>query len=204
AERLDHIFEPFAQLDTSYEHGDGGLGIGLTLARRLVELHGGSIEARSAGRGEGTEFLVRLPTITAAATPQAIAPSRPPDPSASCRILIADDNHDAAVSLGMLLQAMGHDTRVVGDGIEALEEAELFRPDVVLLDIGMPRLDGYETARRLRNRPWAAATQIVAVTGWGQETDRQRAKNAGFHRHLVKPVSLEALSEIMSSACEQP
>jgi CheY-like chemotaxis protein len=102
----------------------------------------------------------------------------------------------------MLLQALGHDTRVVHDGIEALEEAELFRPEVVLLDIGMPRLDGYETARRLRSRPWAAATRIVAVTGWGQETDRQRAKEAGFDRHLVKPVNLDALSELVSSACE--
>jgi CheY-like chemotaxis protein len=120
----------------------------------------------------------------------------------SCRVLIADDNHDAAVSLSMLLQAMGHDTRVVHDGVEALEEAETFRPDIVLLDIGMPRLDGYETARRLASRPWAAATQIVAVTGWGQETDRQRAKEAGFHRHLVKPVDLDALREVISAACE--
>jgi CheY-like chemotaxis protein len=120
----------------------------------------------------------------------------------SCRVLIADDNHDAAVSLSMLLQAMGHDTRVVHDGVEALEEAEIFRPDIVLLDIGMPRLDGYETARRLASQPWAAATQIVAVTGWGQETDRQRAKDAGFHRHLVKPVDLDALREVMSEACE--
>jgi CheY-like chemotaxis protein len=117
-------------------------------------------------------------------------------------VLIADDNHDAAVSLSMLLQAMGHDTRVVHDGIEALEEAELFRPDVVLLDIGMPRLDGYETARRIASRPWATATRIVAVTGWGQEADRQRAKEAGFHLHLVKPVDLDALREVIGS--EEP
>ncbi len=204
AEKLEHIFEPFAQLDTSYQHGDGGLGIGLTLAKRLVELHGGTIEAYSAGRGKGTEFLIRLPTIAAAPAKPASAPQRQFDSTASCRVLIADDNHDAAVSLSMLLQAMGHDTRVVHDGIEALEEAEHFRPDVVLLDIGMPRLDGYETARRLVHRPWAAATQIVAVTGWGQETDRQRAKEAGFHRHLVKPVDLDALREVMASACEEP
>lgn len=202
AARLDHIFEPFAQLDTSYEHGDGGLGIGLTLAKKLVELHGGSIEARSAGHGQGTEFLIRLPSMEAAPARQASASPAHPDPSASCRVLIADDNHDAAVSLGMLLQALGHDTRVVHDGIEALEEAELFRPDIVLLDIGMPRLDGYETARRMKSRPWAAATRIVAVTGWGQETDRQRAKEAGFDRHLVKPVNLDALRALVSSACE--
>ncbi|HEV7137119.1 MAG TPA: PAS domain S-box protein [Steroidobacteraceae bacterium] len=202
AERLKHIFEPFAQLDTSYRHGDGGLGIGLMLAKKLVGLHGGSIEARSAGRGQGTEFLIRLPIITPAPAKHTSASPRAAESSASCRVLIADDNHDAAVSLSMLLQALGHDTRVVHDGIEALEEAELFRPEVVLLDIGMPRLDGYETARRLRSRPWAAATRIVAVTGWGQETDRQRAKEAGFDRHLVKPVNLDALSELVSSACE--
>src|SRR6185312_12322629 len=198
AEMLEHIFEPFAQLDRSYERADGGLGIGLTLAKRLIELHQGRIEASSAGRGKGTEFLIHLPTITAVPVKAASAPHRHrhPEFSASCRVLIADDNHDAAVSLSMLLQAMGHDTRVVHDGIEALEEAELFRPDVVLLDIGMPRFDGYETARRLASRPWAARTQIVAVTGWGQETDRQRAKEAGFHRHLVKPVDLDALREV--------
>ncbi|HEX5460642.1 MAG TPA: PAS domain S-box protein [Steroidobacteraceae bacterium] len=202
-EMLDHIFEPFAQLDRSYERPDAGLGIGLTLAKRLVDLHGGRIEARSGGRGKGTEFVIHLPAI--AATPAKREAPRRPDPelSVSCRVLIADDNHDAAVSLSMLLQSMGHDTRVVHDGIEALEAAEIFRPDVVLLDIGMPRLDGYETARRLASLPWAATTQIIAVTGWGQETDRQRAKDAGFHRHLVKPVDLDALREVMSDGCEQ-
>ena len=201
-EMLEHIFEPFAQLDRSYERADGGLGIGLTLAKRLIELHGGRIEAKSPGRGKGTELLIRLPVTAAGPAQRASAPPRHFDVGVSCRVLIADDNHDAAVSLSMLLQAMGHDTRVVHDGIEALEEAEHFRPNVVLLDIGMPRLDGYETAHRIASRPWAVATQIVAVTGWGQETDRQRAKEAGFHRHLVKPVDLEALREVLSDGCE--
>jgi PAS domain S-box-containing protein len=201
-EMLDHIFEPFAQLDRSYERADGGLGIGLTLARRLIELHEGRIEARSEGRGQGTEVLVHLPSVAATPAKRPGTPRREPDFSSGCRVLIADDNHDAAVSLSMLLQAMGHDTRVVHDGIEALEEAGLFHPDVVLLDIGMPRLDGYETARRIASEPWAATTQIVAVTGWGQETDRRRAKAAGFHRHLVKPVDLDALREVLSQACE--
>jgi PAS domain S-box-containing protein len=201
-EMLEHIFEPFAQLDRSYERADGGLGIGLTLAKRLIELHEGRIEARSAGRGQGTEFLIHLPSVATVPAPRASAPHKQHDPAISCRVLIADDNHDAAVSLSMLLQAMGHDTRVVHDGMEALEEAELFQPDIVLLDIGMPRLDGYETARRIASRPWAGATQIVAVTGWGQETDRQRAKEAGFHRHLVKPVDLDALREVMAEGCE--
>jgi len=197
-EMLDHIFEPFAQLDRSYERPDGGLGIGLTLARRLVELHQGRIEARSAGRGNGTELLIELPSTTATPPKRASAPEEKADLTVSRRVLIADDNHDAGISLSMLLQSMGHDTRVVHDGIEALEEAELFHPEVVLLDIGMPRLDGYETARRMASRPWAGGTQIVAVTGWGQEADRQRAKAAGFHRHLVKPVDVGALREVMS------
>ncbi|HEY7887759.1 MAG TPA: PAS domain S-box protein [Steroidobacteraceae bacterium] len=199
-EMLEHIFEPFAQLDRSYERADGGLGIGLTLAKRLIELHQGRIEARSAGRGKGTEFLIHLPVVAAAPAKPASAPRKHAEFAGSCRVLIADDNHDAAVSLSMLLQSMGHDTRVVHDGIEALEEAEVFRPDVVLLDIGMPRLDGYETARKIASRPWAQATQIVAVTGWGQETDRQRAREAGFHRHLVKPVDFNALRELIG--CE--
>jgi len=202
-EMLDHIFEPFAQLDRSYERPDAGLGIGLTLAKRLVDLHGGRIEACSGGRGKGTEFVIHLPAIAATPAKRGLPRRMDPELSVSCRVLIADDNHDAAVSLSMLLQSMGHDTRVVHDGIEALEAAELFRPDVVLLDIGMPRLDGYETARRLASQPWAAAAQIVAVTGWGQETDRQRAKDAGFHRHLVKPVDLDVLREVMSDGCEQ-
>ncbi|MGH8328788.1 MAG: ATP-binding protein, partial [Steroidobacteraceae bacterium] len=202
-EMLEHIFEPFAQLDRSYERPDAGLGIGLTLAKRLLDLHAGRIEARSAGRGQGTEFVIHLPAIAAVPAKQATPRRADPQLFVSCRVLIADDNHDAAVSLSMLLQSMGHDTRVVHDGIEALEEAELFRPDVVLLDIGMPRLDGYDTARRMASQPWAATMQIVAVTGWGQETDRQRAKDAGFHRHLVKPVDLDALREVMSEGCEQ-
>jgi two-component system CheB/CheR fusion protein len=199
AEMLEHIFEPFAQLDRSYERPNGGLGIGLTLAKRLIELHQGRIEVKSAGRGQGTEFLIHLPAAAAAPVKRASAPERRADLAVSRRVLIADDNHDAGISLSMLLQSMGHDTRVVHDGIEAVEEAELFRPEIVLLDLGMPRLDGYETARRIASRPWADATQIVAVTGWGQEADRQRAREAGFHRHLVKPVDIGALREVMSN-----
>ena len=165
-EKHEHIFEPFAQLDRSYERPDGGLGIGLTLAKRLIELHQGRIEARSEGRGKGTEMLIRLAAIDATPARGASGAHGEPDLAAACRVLIADDNHDAAVSLSMLLQSLGHDTRVVHDGIEAVEEAERFRPELVLLDIGMPRLDGYETARRIATRPWAAAARIVAVTCW--------------------------------------
>ncbi|MGH8295848.1 MAG: hybrid sensor histidine kinase/response regulator, partial [Steroidobacteraceae bacterium] len=203
-EMLEHIFEPFAQLDRSYERAASGLGIGLTLAKKLLELQHGHIEARSAGRGKGTEFLIRLPSIAATPARRASAPQRAAAFSGSRRVLIADDNHDAGISLSMLLQSMGHDTRVAHDGIEALKEAEFFHPDIVLLDLGMPRLDGYDTARRIASRPWAAATQIVAVTGWGQEAVRQRAREAGFHRHLVKPVDIRSLREVMSEQPGQP
>jgi PAS domain S-box-containing protein len=198
AEMPEYVFAPFAQRDRSLEHASVRVGIGLTLARKLIELHQGRIEARSAGGAKGTEFLIHLPTTAAAPAERARTPERRADLSFSRRVLIADDNHDAAVSLSMLLQSLGHETRVVHDGIEALEEAELFHPEVVLLDIGMPRLDGYQTARRIASRPWAAGAQIVAVTGWGQEADRERAKEAGFHRHLVKPADLDALLEVMS------
>jgi len=197
-EMLSHIFEPFAQLDRSYERPDGGLGIGLTLAKRLVELHKGRLDASSAGVGKGSEFLVRLPAGAAPSIPASSMPHGDSDLSVTRRVLIADDNHDAAVSLSMLLQSLGHETRVVHDGIEAVEEAEIFHPDIVLLDLGMPRLDGYETARKIAGQPWASDTQIVAVTGWGQDADRKRAKAAGFHRHLVKPVDLDALRQVMS------
>ncbi len=140
-EMLEYVFKPFAQLDRSFERPDGGVGIGLALAKKLIELHRGGIHARSAGRGKGTELLVHLPLTAAAPAKRARAPDKRPDTSVSRRVLIADDNHDAAVSLSMLLQSLGHDTRVVHDGIEALEEAELFHPEVVLLDIGMPRLE---------------------------------------------------------------
>jgi PAS domain S-box-containing protein len=195
-EMLNRVFEPFAPLHRSFEHPDGG--IGLALAKRLLDLHHGRIEAASAGRGQGTEFVIHLPAITTGAGLRATVPQKQSRFEGSRRVLIADDNHDAGISLSMLLQSMGHDTRVVHDGIEALQEAELFHPEVVLLDLGMPRLDGYETARRIAARDWAADTQIVAVTGWGQEADRQRAKEAGFHRHLVKPVDVGALQEVMA------
>ena len=200
AEMLSHIFEPFTQLDRSYERPDGGLGIGLTLAKRLVELHKGRIEASSAGSGKGTSFVVHLPAGAAPAVRPPSVSNADADLAITRRVLIADDNHDAAVSLSMLLQSMGHETRVVHDGIEAVEEAEVFHPDIVLLDLGMPRLDGYATAREIASRPWAADTQIVAVTGWGQDADRKRAKAAGFHRHLVKPVDIDALRQVMSAA----
>jgi PAS domain S-box-containing protein len=196
---LGHVFELFAQIDRSYDRTGGGLGIGLTLAKRLVDMHEGSIEARSEGSRQGSEFIVRLPLSAAAATPAPTAGAKVAPPSAPRRrILIADDNIDAAVSLSMLVEMMGHEPRVAHDGLAALEMAEEFQPELVLLDIGMPRLNGYETVQRLAKRPWAAATVMVALTGWGQNSDRERAKEAGFHRHLVKPVDPDLLSKVLA------
>jgi CheY-like chemotaxis protein len=171
----------------------------LTLAKRLVEMHKGTIEARSAGALQGSEFIVRLPLSAASAAPKPTPGAQvAPTPAPRRRILIADDNVDAAVSLSLLLELMGHEPRIAHDGLAALEVAEEFRPDLVLLDIGMPRLNGYETVQRLAKRPWAAATVMVALTGWGQKSDRERAKEAGFHQHLVKPVDPDVLSNVLA------
>jgi PAS domain S-box-containing protein len=197
AAMLDYVFELFAQVDRSYDRTGGGLGLGLTLAKRLVEMHGGSIEARSEGAGRGSEFSVRL--MTTELQPRPERTDHTPASASRRRVLIADDNQDAAVSLAMLLKMMGHETQVVADGVAALEAAETFRPEVVLLDIGMPRLDGYATVRELRTKPWASQTLFIALTGWGQEADRQRAREAGFHHHLVKPAEPNALSALLAT-----
>ena len=193
------IFDMFVQLDRSLERSQAGLGVGLTLARRLVQLHGGELSVHSEGPGRGSEFVVRLPLVPAAPPsqprPQAQALAAP----VARRILIADDNVDYASSMGQLLQAKGHDVRVVHDGAEALQTALHFQPDVAFLDIGMPRIHGYELARRLRAQPPTARCLLVAVTGWGQEDDRRRAREAGFDRHLVKPVELPQVEAIIDS-----
>jgi PAS domain S-box-containing protein len=194
---LTYIFEPFARLDRSAESGDRGLGIGLTIAKTLIELHGGRIEAKSEGPNQGSEFIVRLPAVHPQPAERSSGLPSSANHSVGRKILIADDNRDAAESLSMLLQTMGHETRIAHDGLEAVEIAEDFHPEVVLLDLGMPKLDGCEAVRQIAARPWARSSMLVAVTGWGQEADRQRAKDAGFHRHLVKPVDLDALSELI-------
>jgi CheY-like chemotaxis protein len=203
-EQLSYVFELFAQLNRSYERTDGGLGIGLTLAKRLVELHGGRIEAKSEGLNQGSEFLVYLPALGTQAVQTEQALRHESVNPVGRRVLIADDNHDAAVTLSLLLQAMGHETRIAHDGLEAVQTAEDFRPEVILLDIGMPKLDGYEAARRIAKRAWAHSIRIIAVTGWGQEADRQRAREAGFHQHLVKPVDPRALSQLLGDTGTPP
>jgi PAS domain S-box-containing protein len=199
-EALGRVFDMFAQAHRAVGRGQGGLGIGLTMVRSLVEMHHGSVEAHSAGSGMGSEFLVRLPPAPledAWAESPGLALARPNTPFAGQRILVVDDNRDAADTLGLLLEADGADVRVVYDGRAALAMAETFMPSSVLLDIGMPGMDGYEVARRLRQDERFASLRIVALTGWGQDSDRRQTRNRGFTHHLTKPVSLEDLHKIL-------
>ena len=200
-EHLPHVFEMFMQVDKSLERAQGGLGIGLSLVKRLVEMHRGSVEAQSKGPGQGTEFIVRLPTANARAETELPAVAEvSAAPSTGHRILVVDDNEDAASSLALLLRLMGHDTRTANDGFEAIEVADRFQPDVALLDLGMPRLNGYETARRMRQKPWGQGMLLVALTGWGQEADRRRSNDAGFNSHLIKPVDVAEIERLLAAS----
>ena len=199
-EHIPGLWEMFAQVDTSLERSRGGLGIGLTLVKTLVEMHGGTVEAQSDGLMRGSEFTVRLPILSDVALPAShTRVSEPPLPTMRRRVLIVDDSEDGAESLAMLLQLGGHETHIAHDGVEAIEAAEKLRPDVVLLDIGLPRLNGYEVCHRLRKEPWAKNLVLVALTGWGQEEDRHRSREAGFDAHLVKPVDHDALLRLLAS-----
>jgi CheY-like chemotaxis protein/two-component sensor histidine kinase len=202
---LGRVFDMFTQVDRSLQRTGGGLGIGLTLARRLVEMHGGRIEARSDGPGKGSEFIVRLP-IPALDTPATLrAPDgdRPAVAPARCRVLVADDNHDSASTLSKMLDILGYETHTAHDGPTTLEAAAEFRPDVLLLDIGMPKMNGYDVARRLREQPWGREVVLIAVTGWGQPEDKQRTHEGGFDHHLVKPVEPTALARLLASVARR-
>lgn len=194
---IDHVFEMFVQGNKAERRAGEGLGIGLALARRIAELHGGSLTAASEGVGEGSVFALRLPLAQDMAPAHAADDRLPLAASMARRVLIVDDNIDAAVSLRLLLTSLGHEAAAVYDGMQALKAAAEFRPDVVLLDIGMPGIDGYEVARRLRALKMNPDLQIIAVTGWGQESDRQRSREAGFDLHLVKPVNQAELAHIL-------
>ena len=198
-ELITGIFDMFSQLEGVAGRSDGGLGIGLALVKGLTELHGGTVEAHSAGLGLGSEFIVRLPLAPQRAATAPVVTDSAPAASARRRILIADDNQDAAESLAMLLELAGHEVRVAHLGQAAVSLAQVFRPNIALLDIGMPDLSGYEVAQLLRKEPWATGIQLIAVTGWGQENDRRRALEAGFDRHLTKPIDPHQLEEFMAS-----
>ena len=198
ADMLTQIFEIFEQVDRSLSRSRGGLGIGLTLVKRIVEMHGGTVAAFSDGAGKGSEFVVRLPARAAEATPSRESGSGRADAAPVSRVLVVDDNEDAAASLGMLLEMAGHEVRAAHDGEEALTAAEDFRPDVAFLDIGLPRMNGYEVAERIRGQAWGKDMVLIALTGWGQDSDRLRSKEAGFDRHLVKPVDPTTLLEMLS------
>ncbi len=199
---LASIFDLFTQVDRSLDRSQGGLGIGLTLVHRLIEMHGGRVAAVSAGPNQGSEFVVRLPVLSRQPTMRASTNGGPEAAAAARRILIVDDNVDGAESLCLMLQLAGHVVRTVHDGTAALEVAPAFRPDVVLLDIGLPGMNGYEVARRLREQPELAGTLLVALTGYGQEEDRQRCREAGFQHHLVKPVDPPVLMRLLARACD--
>lgn len=202
-EALGHIFDMFWQVESGKAHGQGGLGIGLAFVKSLVELHGGTIEALSAGPGQGSEFIVHLPAGVPV-EPAAPAPEEVPGGTGGgLRVLLADDNQDAADSLAMLLTLSRHEVRVAHGGLEALEIATTFRPEVALLDLGMPEMDGYALARALREAPWAARLRLIALTGRGLEEDKVRTKAAGFDHHLIKPVNPEALEQLLVRLADQ-
>ena len=199
-ENLPKMFEMFAQVSPNSNKSKSGLGIGLSLARRLVEMHGGRIEALSEGSGKGSEFVVRLPVIDHDEAPQTVSQdsSRVLKASVRQRILIVDDSYDIADSLSTLLKHAGHEVQIAHDGFHAIEAAQGFRPNVVLLDIGMPKMDGIEACERIRREPWGAEIYIVALTGWGAPLDQERTAKVGFNAHLVKPVDPESLMHMIA------
>jgi CheY-like chemotaxis protein len=202
SDKLDRVFDMFTQVHESSESGHTGLGIGLALVKRLVEMHGGSVEVQSRGRNLGSTFIVRLPAVS---QPPARANGTPLSSHAALfttkrRILVVDDNADALESLSRLVGLMGNEVRHAHDGLEALEVARAFQPDVVLMDLGMPNLNGYDAACRMRQEPWGRELTLVATTGWGQDDDRRRTAEAGFDRHLVKPIAMAALREVLDAS----
>ncbi|MCI0641746.1 MAG: ATP-binding protein [Gemmataceae bacterium] len=200
---LPRIFEMFSKVHRTMEQTGSGLGIGLALVRGLVEMHAGTVQAQSDGPGKGSVFTVRLPVVSSAGTamPQPAATDSASSLKSAVRrrILVVDDSWDAANSLAMLLELGGNEVRTAYDGVEAIEAAESFRPDVILMDVGMPKLNGLDAARRIRNLPWSDKVLLIALTGWGQDENRRRSRAAGFDYHLTKPVNPQELEALLGS-----
>ena len=192
-DQQEAIFGMFTQLERSAEREREGLGIGLTLVRQLVDMHGGSVRVRSEGEGRGSEFVVTLPVLAAETSREIPAEAAAPAAAPSRRVLIVDDNRDAAESLAMLVEHGGHTAFLAYDGHDALAAAERERPDIVLLDIGLPQMNGHDVCREIRKAPWGRTMRVIALTGWGQDDDRRKSREAGFDAHLVKPVDYDAL-----------
>jgi signal transduction histidine kinase len=197
-EMLARVFEPFVQLEGALDRAEGGLGVGLALVKTLTELHGGHVEAHSAGKGQGSVFTLTWPALEPAPLPLEAPPSVESRPR-SLRVLVADDNTDAAETLRLLLELSGHEVRTAQDGLTAITVAEQFRPSLALVDIGMPVLNGYDTCRQIRGHAWGRKLVLVALTGWGTEDDRKRAFAAGFDHHMVKPIDFAALDVLLAN-----
>jgi signal transduction histidine kinase/ActR/RegA family two-component response regulator len=204
AEALPRVFDMFSQVDRSIERSTGGLGIGLALVKGLVEMHGGTVTAESDGPGKGSTFTVRLPAVGAGDGPMLVTSPEDDRPSTvpKRRILVVDDNQDSARTMGGLLELLGHEVHTANDGLEAVEAVEEFGPEVILMDVGMPRMNGYEAARRIREQPWGRDVIIIALTGWGQEGDRVQSREAGCDGHLVKPVNFPDLDKLLAELAE--
>jgi PAS domain S-box-containing protein len=201
SEVLPRIFDMFTQAGVPLERSQGGLGVGLALVERLVQLHGGTVSAYSAGAGQGSQFTIKLPLAQAQKVPAVELRDTSPTPSRSrCRVLVVDDNVDSVDSLAMLLRMMGHEVETASDGASGLDKAVGFKPDVAILDIGLPKVNGYELAKRIRAQQWSKDVILVALTGWGQEQHRRRSEESGFNHHLTKPVEFDVLQDILAAA----
>jgi CheY-like chemotaxis protein/anti-sigma regulatory factor (Ser/Thr protein kinase) len=202
---LRTIFDMFSQVDRPIERSTGGLGIGLALVKGLVEMHEGTVTAASAGQGKGSTFTVRLPVLQerGEALPSQTTDRERHQAGPKRRILVVDDNHDSATSMALMLGLMGNDVRTARDGVEAVAAAEAFRPQAILMDVGMPKLNGYEATQRIRKQPWGRDIVIIALTGWGQDVDRNQSREAGCDGHVVKPVDPPDLERLLTKLVDK-
>jgi CheY-like chemotaxis protein len=201
---LPQIFDLFTQAQRTLDRSQGGLGIGLTIVRKVIEMHGGTTEAHSFGLGQGSEFIVRLPALKLPARPANIPAAKRAQPGQTWRVLVVDDNVDSADSTAAILRTSGHEVEVAYSAQKALEMAVEYQPDIMLLDIGLPDMDGYEVANHLRQTPELKEMRLIAITGYGQQSDRQRSREAGFDEHVVKPVDWRQLEELLAALMKRP